>query len=143
MGMNLTPEDKLELFGGFDPDAHRGGDRAALGCHRRLPRVDATHRHLRQAGLAACAAGVRRSHGSVVGPGRRRAGRQPGRDGLRRGAPPADCRNFYTCTGEIHIGLAELYLADARFRAYYDTRRDGLAQFVHDAILANAVTGLT
>lgn len=40
-------------------------------------------------------------------------------------------------TGKIHAGLARMYTADDRFRAYYDDRvRPGAAQFLSDAILA-------
>jgi len=46
---------------------------------------------------------------------------------------------FYDCTLEIHTGLAEMYLADERFTAHYENQRAGLAQYVHDAIMANAV----
>ena len=48
--------------------------------------------------------------------------------------------HFYECTYDIHVGLAEMYLADDRFRAHYDNQRPGLAQYVHDAIEANAVS---
>ena len=45
---------------------------------------------------------------------------------------------FYDCTYEIHAGLAEMYLADPRFTATYEKIAPGLAQYVHDAIKANA-----
>jgi DNA-binding transcriptional MerR regulator len=45
---------------------------------------------------------------------------------------------FYPCSHEMQAGLAEMYVADDRFRAHYDDRAPGLAQFVHDAIAANA-----
>ena len=32
--------------------------------------------------------------------------------------------------------LAAMYLSDERFKKFYDDRADGLAQFVHDAIMA-------
>ena len=47
-------------------------------------------------------------------------------------------RWFYECGFEIHRGLAELYLTDARFTRNYEQRATGLARYVHDAILANA-----
>nr|MBA3489666.1 TipAS antibiotic-recognition domain-containing protein [Longispora sp. (in: high G+C Gram-positive bacteria)] len=47
-------------------------------------------------------------------------------------------RWFYECGHAMHVALAEMYLVDRRFRSYYDDRRDGLAQYWHDAILANA-----
>jgi MerR family transcriptional regulator, thiopeptide resistance regulator len=46
-------------------------------------------------------------------------------------------RWFYDCSYEIHRGLAQLYLDDPRFRRGYDDRAPGLAQYVHDAIVAN------
>lgn len=48
-------------------------------------------------------------------------------------------RWYYPCSKQVHIGLAEMYLADQRFLKYWDDRADGLAQYVHDAIKANAL----
>lgn len=39
---------------------------------------------------------------------------------------------------EMHRGLAEGYVADERFRAYYDARIEGCAQWLCDAIVAHA-----
>lgn len=47
-------------------------------------------------------------------------------------------RWFYDCGHDMHRGLAEMYLADERFRATWDNVAAGLAQYVHDAIVANA-----
>jgi MerR family transcriptional regulator, thiopeptide resistance regulator len=38
----------------------------------------------------------------------------------------------------MHRNLAEMYVADPRFTATYDQVRDGLAQYVYTAIVANA-----
>jgi hypothetical protein len=38
----------------------------------------------------------------------------------------------------MHRGLAEMYLADPRFTANYENVAVGLAQYMHDAIQANA-----
>jgi hypothetical protein len=38
----------------------------------------------------------------------------------------------------MHKALAEMYLADPRFTATYEAMAPGMAQFVHDAIDANA-----
>lgn len=43
---------------------------------------------------------------------------------------------FYDCSIEMQKNLALMYLADPRFKKYYDGRVNGLAQYVHDAILA-------
>ncbi|MDX1510790.1 MAG: MerR family transcriptional regulator [Nitriliruptorales bacterium] len=46
--------------------------------------------------------------------------------------------SFYDCTHEIHVGLADMYVADERFRAHYDEQAEGLAEWLQLAILANA-----
>ena len=43
---------------------------------------------------------------------------------------------FYTCSIEMQKQLAVMYIEDARFKEYYDGRVRGLAQYVHDAIMA-------
>ena len=48
-------------------------------------------------------------------------------------------RNFYECGYEMHRGLAQMYLADERFTKHYEDVAAGLAQYVHDAVVANAV----
>lgn len=48
------------------------------------------------------------------------------------------CDNFYDCTFEIHRGIAGMYVADPRFTATYEELAPGLAQWLHDAMLANA-----
>lgn len=50
-------------------------------------------------------------------------------------------RWYYPCSHTMHVGLAEMYTADARFRAHYDDRADGLAEYVSAAIRANAARG--
>jgi DNA-binding transcriptional MerR regulator len=70
---------------------------------------------------------------------------------LRAGVPASDDRamdlaerhragiaHFYDCPYAMHRGLGDMYLADPRFTAHYDDRAAGLAQYVHDAIHANA-----
>ena len=43
---------------------------------------------------------------------------------------------FYECSVEMQKNLAVMYIVDPRFKAYYDGRVRGLAQYVHDAIMA-------
>lgn len=45
---------------------------------------------------------------------------------------------LYTCpkySKEAHAGLAQMYVDDERFKAYYDKEQDGLAEFLRDSIL--------
>ncbi|GAA2245612.1 MerR family transcriptional regulator [Kitasatospora cystarginea] len=46
--------------------------------------------------------------------------------------------NFYDCTYEIHRGIAGMYVGDPRFTATYEKLAVGLAQWLHDAMVANA-----
>lgn len=46
---------------------------------------------------------------------------------------------WYECSYEMHVLLADMYLADPRFTRTYEDVRAGLAQYVHDAIVANAI----
>ena len=43
---------------------------------------------------------------------------------------------FYDCSVEMQRNLALMYIGDERFKKYYDGRVRGLAQYVHDAIMA-------
>ena len=45
---------------------------------------------------------------------------------------------FYDCTPEFHRCLGDMYVADPRFTATYEEMEPGLAQYVRDAIHANA-----
>jgi len=49
---------------------------------------------------------------------------------------------WYDCTFEIHTGLAEMYLADERFRKNYEDQAEGLAQYLRDTIFANAAQSI-
>ena len=43
-------------------------------------------------------------------------------------------RNFYEPSLEMYKGLAEMYLADPRFTAYFAKYHKALPQFMHDAM---------
>ncbi len=45
---------------------------------------------------------------------------------------------FYDVSHDFHRGLADMYLADPRFTKTYEDLAPGLAQYVHDAVHANA-----
>ena len=47
-------------------------------------------------------------------------------------------RWFYPCSHEMHAELGRMYVADPRFAATYEKIRPGMAQYVCDAIAANA-----
>ena len=45
--------------------------------------------------------------------------------------------NFYPCSRDTHGRLAEMYETDSRFKAHFNSRREGLAAYVANAIRAN------
>ncbi len=66
------------------------------------------------------------------------------RAGVRPGSAQADAlaarhraniSRFYDCSDDMHVCLAQMYLADERFTRYYDDAEPGLARFVHDIIV--------
>jgi len=59
--------------------------------------------------------------------------------GLAEAARAHIDRGFYPCSPRRHAALADMYTGDARFRAHYEDRVEGLAEYVSSAIKANAV----
>ena len=49
------------------------------------------------------------------------------------------CEFYYACDHSMHTNLADMYVADTRFTEFYDKYAVGLAQYVRDAIHANAI----
>jgi MerR family transcriptional regulator, thiopeptide resistance regulator len=139
MDIPLTPEERLEVFGDHDPDQYAGEVRQRWGdtdayreSSRRVARyTKADWVQIKAEGEAAVLAVA----------GAMAAGQPPTSDAAMDGAE-AHRRQidmwFYPLSYEFHRGLAEMYLADPRFAANYEMIAPGLAQYVHDAILANA-----
>ncbi|SNT26414.1 DNA-binding transcriptional regulator, MerR family [Rhodococcoides kyotonense] len=50
----------------------------------------------------------------------------------------ASIEQYYDCGYEMHVCLGEMYIADERFTKHYDDVAPGLAQYLRDAIVANA-----
>jgi MerR family transcriptional regulator, thiopeptide resistance regulator len=48
------------------------------------------------------------------------------------------CTWFYDCPRQMHAAIAEMYVADPRFTKTYEDIAPGLAQYVRDAVVANA-----
>ena len=45
---------------------------------------------------------------------------------------------WYKCSKQMHQNLGDMYLADPRFTENYERLAPGFAQYIHDAIYANA-----
>jgi MerR family transcriptional regulator, thiopeptide resistance regulator len=139
MGLNLTPAEMLEVFGEDDPTRYdaeaeqRWGETDAWQQSRRRTVGYTTDDWLR---IKAEAAAVNARFAAALSAG------APA-DGDEATAAAEEhrqhiCRWFYDLGYELQLGLAAMYLADPRFTATYERVAPGLAQYVHDAILANA-----
>ena len=140
LGINLTPQEKFEVFGDFDPDAYteeveqRWGDTDAYRESARRTsryskddweRIKQESADLAVRWVAAFDAGVPAESQAAMD--------------LAEEHRQQITKFFYDCSFEIHVGLAEMYLADERFTKFYEDQSPGLAQYTHDAIMANAV----
>jgi MerR family transcriptional regulator, thiopeptide resistance regulator len=139
MGIELTPDEMLEVFGGHDPTAYadevedRWGDTDA---YRESQRRTSSYRKEDWARLKA---ETEQLHTELVA-------------GLRSGVPSDSeqamdlaerardqiDRWFYPLPPAGHVQLARMYLSDPRFTATYEEMAEGLATYWHDAIVANA-----
>ncbi|MBY8888759.1 MerR family transcriptional regulator [Streptomyces sp. PTM05] len=140
MGINLTPEEKFEVFGDHDPDAHereaaeRWGETDAWKESRRRTASFTKEDWLRVKNEADA---INAEFVALLD-----AGAEP--DGEAATAVAEHHRqhlraNFYDCSYAMHCSLAEMYVADPRFTAAYDEAlRPGLAAYIRKAILANA-----
>jgi len=139
LGISLTPEERLEVFGDHDPEQYadevtsRWGETDAYRQSRQRAKsyrkedwltIKAEAEQIRAAFAAAHAAGE--PPDSAVATGVAEQHRQH------------ISRWFYDCPPEMHRGLGEMYVADERFAANYESVAPGLAAFVRDAIAANA-----
>jgi MerR family transcriptional regulator, thiopeptide resistance regulator len=138
-GVNLTPEEVLEVFGGSDPTEHaeeaeerwggtdawtRSQQRAARYTAADWRRIKAESDELMARFAAALTAGEPAAGDVAMD--------------LAEEARLQIHRRFYELTYAGHRSLATMYVDDPRFAATYDAVADGLAVYVRDAIRANA-----
>jgi hypothetical protein len=139
MGIDLTPEEQLEVFG----EDWRGEDLAAEA-EQRWGDTDAWRQSQRRtsawtkqdwlavkAETEALEVELATAMADGVAPNDERALDLAERH--RRGI-----ERFYDVPHEMHRGLGQLYVDDPRFTQHYDDRAPGLARWLRDAIAANA-----
>ncbi|TPQ20854.1 MerR family transcriptional regulator [Streptomyces sporangiiformans] len=139
MGINLTPEEKFEVFGDKDPEQYAeeaeqrwGGTEAYAESQSRTARYTKDDWKRMQAEVASW--GER--YDALMAAGEPPTGEQA--MDMAEEHRQHICTWFYECSYEIHQGLAEMYVSDERFKAFYDSTRPGLAEHLRDAIQANA-----
>ncbi|MFF7129482.1 TipAS antibiotic-recognition domain-containing protein [Streptomyces sp. NPDC008240] len=139
MGINLTPEERFEVFGDKDPEQYAeeaeqrwGGTEAYAESQRRAARYTKEDWKRLQAEVddwtgryvALMTAGGQPSGEAAMDLAeehRRHIGKW-----------------FYECPHPMHRCLGAMYVADERFKAFYDAMRPGLADHLSEAITANA-----
>jgi DNA-binding transcriptional MerR regulator len=140
MTMNLDPDEIRAVFGAHDPGqfeeeaADRWGETDAYAeSRRRTSEYTKDEWIAAKADADAVVAEFMRCQSAGLSPDsvEAMAAADLHRDSISRW--------YYHCTTEMHVGLAEMYVADPRFASYYDDRQAGLSQYVHDAIVANAL----
>ncbi|MFE9253886.1 MerR family transcriptional regulator [Streptomyces sp. NPDC006879] len=139
MGIELSPEERFEVFGDHDPEQYaaeaegRWGDTEA---YRESTRRAASYSGEDWKRIMAEAEGINQRLAAL----------------MERGATADETaamdlaeehrgwigEHHYACGYEMHRGLGEMYVQDPRFTAVYERIRPGLAMFLRDAIFANA-----
>lgn len=139
MGIDLTPEEKFEVFGEFDPDQYEDEVRERWGNTE-------AYRQSRQRTASYTKEDWKRATEQFDALHHRMAE-------LMEAGTPADSQvamdtaeehrrfisgTYYDCSHEMHTCLGDMYVSDPRFSATYDRIRPGLAVYLRDAIAANA-----
>lgn len=136
----MAPPQPHDLFGDFDPTDYEAEAQARWPtiyseARRRTARYGPDE--WRQA--AAESDAIRGEFGELMRSGEPAEG--PGAAELAERHRLSIDRWYYPCSKTQHMGLGQLYVADARFAEYWDGTAPGLAKYVHDAIVANGRVG--
>ena len=139
MNIKLTPEERFEVFGDFDPDAHAaeaqerwGGSEAYEQSRVRVSSYD------KRAWLQIKREGEEIERAFVVALTDGTAPDAAAAMDLAEEHRRHISRWFYDCTYEMHARLAQMYVDDARFAVRYEAIARGLAAYIRDAAAANA-----
>lgn len=141
VGISLTPDERFEVFGDFNPDDYTdeaeqrwGGTEAYRESARRTgqytkadwQRIQAEAAEWSERLIDVMAAGLPADSAEAME--------------LAEEHRQHISRWFYECSYEIHTGLADMYVADERFTEFYDKIKPGMAQYLNAAIHVNAIT---
>ncbi|GAA1507348.1 MerR family transcriptional regulator [Streptomyces albidochromogenes] len=139
MGINLTPEEKFEVFGDHDPEQYAeeaeqrwGNSEAYRQSQRRAASYTKEDWQRIKEENAGNTAGLVAAMEDGAAPDSVRA------MDLAEEHRSLISRNHYDCDYATHVCLAEMYVADERFTTSIDAAKPGLAAYLRAAILANA-----
>lgn len=134
-GVTMTPEEKLAVFGDFDPAEHQAEAEQRWGsseAYRQSARRTAAYKKDDWERINAEAAGIYERFASLA--------QQATEPGSAEAQQLVDehrahiSRWFYECTPEIHAGLGQMYQHDQRFADAIDKSGNGVAQYMSAAI---------
>ena len=139
MGISLDPHEMLEVFGDHDPTEH------AAEAEQRWGDTDPYRESQRRTSQYSKDDWLRIKAETGANQERVAAALRAGlpADGDEAMDAAEEHRRqlsewFYDCSYDMHRGLADMYIADPRFTATYEKVAPGLAQYLRDAIHANA-----
>ncbi|MFV0134514.1 MerR family transcriptional regulator [Streptomyces sp. HMX87] len=139
MGINLTPEEKFEVFGDFDPDRYEDEVQERWGgsdAYRQSRQRAASYTKEDWLRIQREADEITRRFVALMEAG------EPADSGAAMDAAEEHrrwiSRNHYDCGHEMHTCLGEMYVSDERFTRNIDKAGPGLAAYLRDAIAANA-----
>lgn len=139
MGINLNPEEIFEVFGENDPTEYADEAKERWGETDAYKESQRRTAHYTKADWER----AQSENAAVVQMFLKALNAQLPADSAEAAAAAEAHRKsitdwYYDCSYEMQAGLAEMYLADARFAEFYNKIQPGLAQYVSDAIIANA-----
>ncbi len=138
-GVTMSNEDMLEVFGDFDPAEYEAEAKERWGesdAYKQSAQRTAGYGKTDWQAIKDESEGIYRSFVAL----------------MTDGVPPENARAmdlaeehrahisrwFYDCPVEIHAGLGQMYVADARFQKNIDKHGEGLAAYMAAAIAANS-----
>lgn len=139
MGINLTPEEKFEVFGDFDPDQYADEAEERWGnteAYRESQRRAATYTKEDWQRIQAEADALNDRFVALMESGA--APESEAAMDLAEEHRQGISRNHYDCDHRLHACIAENYVTDHRFTENIDKAKPGLAAYLRDAIRANA-----
>ncbi|MGW1378244.1 MerR family transcriptional regulator [Streptomyces sp. NPDC002446] len=138
MNVRLTPEEKFEVFGDFDPDKYAAEAEERWGhtdAYKESQRRTATYTKEDWKRLTAGFDAIHQKMADLLAQGVP-ADSEAAMDVAEEHRLFMDGA-YYECTREFHTCLGEMYVADERFTATFEAIRPGLAVYLRDAIVAN------
>jgi len=125
-----------EMFEGFDPGSHEEEARARWGntsSYAEAARRTKGYTKETWTAIRAEAQAINEGFAAAMDSGT--VANDPAVRALVERARMHIDRWFYPCSREMHAALGQMYVDDPRFAANYEKVREGLAQFVRDAIV--------